>query len=307
MPGSYTQVSALTEKHFMPKVHDQIFDSNIVARRLKKGGRYKKTPGGTSIVIPLNYAMASASAWYQGSEDLNITDNDVICAGQVEWAQLHAAVVISGLDRLINAGPQQVLSFVQQKIEIAKKTMMDKLGTGIFSDGTDSKSIVGLRDWVATDQTVAGLSQTTNTWWAGQVDSTTTTFGLSALQTGYTLCCIDNMKPTLGVCTRAILNRLWGALQPQQRFTDSETASAGFSNIMFNQVPVVFDSYCPANHFFFLNEDNLGLHYHPERDIKMMPFADVVGNDVQVAQIYWMGAFASYNNRTHFKASALSA
>jgi hypothetical protein len=49
-------------------------------------------------------------------------------------------------------------------MQIAEKTLADDLGTGLFSDGTDAKSIVGLRDIVATDQTVGGISQSTNSY-----------------------------------------------------------------------------------------------------------------------------------------------
>lgn len=307
MALSVDQLNAITEKFFLKKLFDNIFDSNPTLKKLKSGGSYKSTSGGTQIYVPLNYAVATASGWYQGADTLSTTDNDNITAAAYDWASLYAGVSITEEDELKNAGDAAQLNLLKSKMQIAEKTLADTLGTGLFSDGSNSKSIVGLRDIVAVDQTVGGISQSTYSWWQGQVDSVTTTTTMSAMNSLYQDCVVDMEKPNYGVTTRALFNSYYSLLQPQQRFEDDDTARGGFQNLMFNGMPIVHDSHCPANHMFFLNLNHLHLFYHPQRNMKFEPFQKPINQQVKVSRILWMGALGSSNNRLHGKLSALTA
>lgn len=301
------QLDAITHKKIIPKMFDNIFDSAPLLKRFLKGGQYVSVEGGTSIDVPLNYATTSSSGWYQGSETLNTTDNENIDAARYSWKSLYANISITDEDDLKNSGPAGVLKLLASKAMIAEKTLKDTLATGLYSDGSDSKSIVGLRDIVATDQTVGSISQSTNSWWQANVDSTTTTLTLSALQTQYENASVDSEKPTVGMATRANYNRYYNLLQPQQRFTDDSMARGGFMNLMFNGVPFISDSNCPANHVFFLNEKHLWLWYHSKRNFSAEPFQKPINQQVSVSRILWMGSFGSSNNRYHAALTGLTA
>ncbi len=307
MAVSLGQLDAVTHKYIMPKMYDNIFDSNPLLKRLLASGQYKSVSGGTTIDIPLNYAQQSASGWFSGSDTLDTSDSDNITAAQYSWKSLYAGISITEEEEMKNGGSAGVLKLLASKAQIAEKTIKDQLGTGLFSDGTTAKSIIGLRDIVAVDQTVGGLAQATNSWWQGIVDSTTATQTIAAMNTVYENASIDNEKPTVGIGTRTIYTRYYNLLQPQQRFTDSETAKGGFSNLMFNGIPILSDSHCPASHLFFLNEKHLHLCYHPEMNFTNEPFQKPVNQRVKVSRIVWMGAFGSSNNRLHGKMSALTA
>ena len=301
------QLNAITHKFVVKQMYDNIFDSNPYLKRIKSQGAYKSVAGGTTIDIPLNYATTTASGWFQGAETLSTTDNDNISAARYNWKSLYSNVTITEEDELKNSGDAQVLSLVKSKMQIAEKTIKDTLGTGLYSDGTDSKSIVGLRDIVATDQTVGGISQSTNSWWQGQVDSSTTTLTIAAMQSVYEDASVDNEVPTVGLATRANYNRYYNLLQPQQRFMDSETAKGGFTALMFNGAPIISDSHCPANHLFFVNEKHAHLFYHPKANFKFDDFQRPINQRVMVGRFVWMGAFGSSNNRLHGALTALTA
>jgi len=307
MSVTIQQLDAVTHKYILPKMYDNIFDSNPLAKRLMKGGQYQSQSGGVSLDPPLNYAQTTASGWYEGSDTLDTTDNENITGASYKWKSLYANISITEEDELKNGGSAGVLKLLGSKAMIAEKTLKDLLGTGLYSDGTNPKSIVGLRDIVATDQVVGGIDQATNSWWQGKVDSTTTTLSIAAMQTLFEAATIDDERPTVGMATRANYNRYYNLLQPQQRFTDSDTAKGGFTNLMFNSAPFISDSHCPANHFFFINENNVILWYHPERNVSAEPFQKPINQQVKVSRILWMGAFGSVNNRLHAKASAIAA
>ena len=306
MALSIDQLNAITHKYIMPKLFDNIFDSNPLLRKLKDSGSYKSISGGVTIDVPLNYAAAT-SGWYSGADTLSTSDVDNISAASYDWKSLFAGVTVTEEDELKNSGDAAALSLLKSKMQIAEKTLRDDLGTGLFSDGSDAKSIVGLRDIVAVDQTVGGISQSTNSWWQGQVDSTTTTTSISAMNTIFQDATVDNEAPNFIVTTRSLFNSYYALLQPQQRFQDAETAKGGFQNLMFNGVPVVHDSHCPSSNMFMLNLDHLHLFYHPKRNMAFEPFQKPINQQVKVSRILWMGAFGSSNNRYHGRLSALSA
>lgn len=306
MALTWDQISGITEKKFVKKMYDNIFDSNPGLQRLKKKS-YEKLDGGTSIMVPLNYATTTASGWYSGADTLSTSDNENITAAEYAWKQIYANISITRSDELKNSGDAAKIALVKSKIQIAEKTIMDSMGTGLYNAGSTNNAIVGLRAIVATDQTIGGISQTTYSWWAAQVDSSTATFSISALQTQFNAASVDSDQPSVILATRANYNRYYAALQPQQRFMDSETAKGGFSSLMFNGVPFIADSHCPANHIFLLNEKCLHLFVHKDEDMRFEAFQKPINQNVKVAKIYWMGALGSSNNRLHAKLSAVAA
>lgn len=305
MALTYDQISGITQKKFIPKLYDNVFNSNPLLQRHRKKS-YQLIDGGTSIMIPLNYAAPTATGWYFGADTLNVNDNDQVTSAEYQWKQAYTNITILRSDELKNAGDEQMLSIVKAKVKIAEKNMEDQLGTGIFSNGTNAKSIIGLQQIVATGNTIGGISQTTNTWWQAQVDSTTTTTSLSALQTQWNLATIGSWSPTVGITTRALFNAYYALLQPQQRFQDTSSAEGGFQSLMFNGIPILPDSHCPSSNFFFLNEEYLHLFAHKEEDMRFEPFAKPVNQNVKIAKIYWMGAYGTSNARLHAVLSALT-
>lgn len=306
MALTWDQISGITEKKFVKKLYDNVFDSNPLLQRLKKKS-YEKLDGGSSIMVPLNYATTTASGWYTGADTLSTSDNENISAAEYNWKQIYANISITRLDELKNSGDAQKVALVKSKTQIAEKTIMDTMGTAIYNDGSTANALVGLRSIINTTSTVGGISQSTNSWWASQVDSSTTTFSIAALQTQFNACSVDSDAPTVIMATRANYNRYYGQLQPQQRFMDSESAKGGFSSLMFNGIPFLADSHCPASHIFLLNENYLHLFVHKDEDMRFEPFIKPINQNVKVAKIFWMGALGSSNNRLHGKLSAVAA
>lgn len=306
MALTWDQVSGITEKTFIKKLNDAIFDSNPLLQRLKKKS-YEKLSGGTSIMVPLNYAQTSAAGWYTGADTLSTSDNEVITSAEYAWKQAYAGITITKLDELKNSGDAQKISLVKSKTQIAEKTLSDNLGTGVYNAGSTANAFIGLQSIVGTSNTVGGISQSSYSWWNGQVDSASTSFSISALQSIYNSCSVDNDVPTVIMATRANYNRYYAQLQPQQRFMDSETAKGGFSSLMFNGSPFIADSHCPASHIFVLNENYLHLFVHKDDEFAFQPFIKPVNQNVRVGRVTFTGAFGSSNIRLQGKLSAIAA
>ncbi len=305
MPLTYDQITAITEKKFIPKLVDNIFNKSEMLKRLK--AKEKPQPGGETVMVPLNYAQVSASGWYQGSETLDTADNEVITAFNFDWKQLYANISITRRDELRNSGDAAIIDFVKSKVEIAEKTIGDQLATGLFSAGTNAKSILGSRVFIATSGTYGGISLSSYSWAQGQVDSTTTTLTIAAMENMYGNCGNGDDYPDLIVGDQDMYDRYFGLLQPQQRFQDEEMAKGGFKNLMFNAAPFVADSHSPAGYLQFFNMDYLDLYPHKDENFRMEPFAKPINQNVKVGKIYWMGVLASSNNRRHGAMTAITA
>lgn len=305
MALTYDQINAITTKKYIPKMYDNIFNSNPMLKRMEE--KKQLQDGGTSMIVPLNYAMNSSGGWYAGADTLATTDNEVISAAEYNWKQIYENITIQRSDEIKNSGDAAKLNFVQSKIKIAEKTIADRLGTGLFNAGTDSKAIAGLRQMLSTSNTVGGISQSTYSFWQSNVDSITTTITLPAIQSMDGLCTIGNDRPTVRACTQTMYDKIWALLQPQQRFMNEKDANAGFTSLMINGIPLVVDSHAVSGYLWFLNEDYLVFGPQKEEWMRFEPFAKPISQNVKVAKIYCMLAFGSSNNRMHGVMSAITA
>lgn len=306
MALTYGEISAITEKYFYPKLVDNIFTSNTLLQRARKKGWYETVDGGERVLMPVAYATTTASDWYAGSDTLDTTANDQITAAEFEWKFLFANITINRADELKNSGKQRIINFVRSKVQLAEKTLADNLGTGLYNAGTTANAIIGLRLAVDSAGTYAGLNRTTYSWWSAQEDSTTTALSLSTMQALYGDCTVGTAKPTVITADQDYFDDYWALLQPQQRFTNDETAKGGFQNLLFNGTEFIVDNHSPASNLFMLNEDYLCFKVHKDENFRFEPFIKPTNQNVSTAKIYWAGVLGCNNPRLQGKFSNLS-
>ena len=301
------QLSAITRIHHVPKLVDNIFDSNALLSRMKKGGSYQSWGGGTTIEVPLAYVANSAGGWFDGLDTLDTTDNDAFTAASYSWAHAYENITISDSDQIKNSGDAKVVDLIGAKTQWAEQSLKDILGTGLYNDGTTTNAIVGL-DAAAnsTTNTYGGINRSTNSWWNPQIDSTTTSLSLPKMTSMYGDCRIDNDMPTILVSTQDIWDSFHGLLQPQERFSDSDTASAGFKSLLFMGTPYIVDSHSPTDSLWFLNEKYMMLKYHPDKNFSFEPFRRPVNQAGSFAKIFWSGQFCLNNARMQGVMNALT-
>lgn len=303
MALTYGEISSITEKYFIPKLVDNIFASAAGLSRAKK--KWYEKGSGERLMQPLAYATTTAAGRFSGADTLSTTPNDQITAAEFLWKQYYASIQITRLDELKNSGPQQVINFVKAKVQLAEKSLADLLATDLYADGTTTNSIVGLTAVAATTGTTyGGISKTTYSWWRGQIDSTTTAVTYPNLRGMVGNCTVDNDKPTVILTTQDVYDDIVALFQPQQRFMDSKTADAGFTNILFEGIPVIVDSHVSSGDAHFVNENYMMLSYL--EDFRFDPFIKPTNQAVSVAHIFWTGALACSNCRLQGLFTALA-
>ncbi len=306
MALTYNEINAITEKYFHPKLVDNIFTSNTLLQRAKSKGWLETIDGGEKIIVPLAYATTTAGGAYSGSESLNTTSNDQITAAEFDWKFYYANVTVARGDELKNSGKAQMVNFVKSKVQMAEKTLSDTIGTDLYNVGTTANKLIGLRLGVDSAGTYGGIARATYSWWAAQEDSTTTALSIGTIQSLIGDCTQGSSRPSVITTTQDIFDDLFGLLQPQQRYTDSKTADAGFQNLMFAGIPVIVDAHCPASCLFAINEDYIHLLVHKDENFRFEPFQKPINQNVSSAKVYFAGCLAISNCRMMGKLGAIA-
>lgn len=290
-------------------IADNVTKNNAVFARLKQKGKVKKITGGSIIYQELSYAENGNFGWYSGYDLLPVAAQDVLSAAQFSLKQCAVPVVVSGLEKLQNAGKEQMLDLVESRMEVAEATMVNKLSEGLYSDGTGygGKQLTGLQAAIIllpTTGVYGGIDRATWTFWRNQVSAAggLTAANIQTRMNGLWASMVRGKdRPDLIVFDNNVWSTYMASLQPLQRFTDPKMAELGFASVKFMDADVVLDGgvggFTPANTGYFLNTDYLFLRPHADRNmVPLSPGARVATNqDAEVSIIGWAGQLTCAN------------
>jgi hypothetical protein len=277
-----SEVVTTTLQNRSYKLADNVLKNNALLNRLKGKGNVKPVPGGRTIVQELEYAENGTYTRYAGYDAISIAPSDTFTAAEFDWKQAAVTVSISGLEQLMNSGPDAVIDLLESRIKNAEKTMMNNVAIDCYSDGTasGSKQIGGLQLLVADSPstgTVGGINRATFSFWRSL--SVSTTFTAAAIQAGLNSAYAQTVRGKDQVDLWVGDNTAWiaylGSLQAIQRITASAdtAASAGFQSLKFMGGDFVLDggfgNEAPASHVYGLNTDYI--YFRPHKDRNMVP------------------------------------
>ena len=259
----------------------------------------KVLQGGLQIEIPLVYSKFAAGGFYQGFDELDITPSDTVKNAAFDWKQAYSPVTVDGLTLIRVDSPEAVVNFLGFQFEQAQTDLADILGTGLWTTTVaNNKAIDGIPaavDAGTIATTYGGLLRSANAFWNANVTNITPPLSLSAMQTMFGTCTEGGRHPTILVSGQAVYNLYWALSTPGQAFPsqpggqDEQLASNGFTNLLFNNVPLAVDSHAPAQQLFFLNEDYMYLYVNPRADFNMKEFREPVNQDAMTSLILWAG------------------
>lgn len=279
------------------ELSDNITNHNALFLRLNKKGNVKPADGGREIVEELEYAENGNVAWYSGYDQLGIDPQEVFDAATFDWKQLAGTVSISGLEELKNSGKERIINLLEKRIKNLEKSMRNAAATAVYANGTtDPKSLGGLRLLVADDPTasasIGGINQSTYTFWRNQYSASAATSAnniKSRLNTLWLSCVRGTDKPDLLMADATEYTFYQDSLQAQQRFSDSDMASAGFTSLKYQTADFVFDDQCVAKRVYLLNTDYIYLRPHSERQFVTLDERNSLNQDAKVIPVVWAG------------------
>lgn len=305
-------VNSLSRRYIVPQVVDNVYNSNALTYRLLR--RKKKiVAGGTQIEQPIAWSHFAAGGYYSGFDLLDVTPSDTVKNAAFDWKQMWVPVSIDGATIVRANSDEAVVSLLGQYFSQAQSEGEDLLGTGVFGNSvTNAKSVDGLPvaiDNGAVAATYGGLARSANTFWNSQVSSAVAPLTFAQMQTIFGNCTQGGQRPTIIVTTQPVYNIVWAlstgvnstsgvpgqAFPAQAGGEDVQLAQAGFSNILFNGVPLLVDSHCGAGNMYFVNEFYFQLYVQPQRDFYLRDFDAPVNQDAWTSLLLWMGNLCCSN------------
>lgn len=312
-------LTSIARHHILPQVTDNAYLKNnaFLYRTIRSGKRMIQ--GGTQIEVPLMYKrFTNAGGTYRGFDLLNVSPQDTVKNAYVEWKQHYVTFAIDGLTLIKTDSPLAIANILTLLGEQMYMEMGENLAAGIFSNGTtDPKDIDGLGAIVGTSNTYAGLDRSSDTWWQSTVDSSTTTLTLATMRGLFGNATVGASHPTIWFGNGTNYNRLYALNLSTTGYGvqhnrdpgghDELLAQAGFTNLMFENVPFIRDDNAASTDIFALNENFLNLVVSPRADFYLSDFEKPVNQDAFISTLLWAGNMICMNAKTQAKFSALTA
>jgi len=323
-----TAVVAATLVHRSPMIVDAVTKQLALWFWLKTKGRYKPKTGRV-LEWPVFYKLKGGKASYQGFDIWALKEQDDATLARANWKYYHESIVWSGADtEVLNTGPEQVFDLYQQKEDSAIANLQTIFNTDFYADGTgnSSKDVTGLGAIIPQDPTtgtIYGFNRATagNEFMRSMlVDSGSSGTGVapySGSPTVYTMLLAmaklyqycgrlrfgkaSQRFPDLILCSEGYQRSYESCLQPNQRFTNTQVADAGFTNLTYKKTTIIDDQDCPIDTVnaasggkspqtgIFINSNFIELGYAKNRDMKVTKPVMSPNQDAFVAHILWAG------------------
>lgn len=309
-PG-LTELITTTLRLRNKKLKDNVTNHNIAAVKMKEFGGLEEVPDGRTIVEEMLYAENGTFIRYYGGQALNIAVNAVATAAEFDWKQFACAVVINGREKRMNAGPEGLIKILGMRVDAAEKTLANNLNADMFSDGTSSNQIGGLKLLIAkapTSGTVGGIDRSgsaaafyrnykfdTANDWSGGASSGANIKALFNRVLNNTQQNENGPKFIISGLTH--FEYVQEACQAIQWQTDAKLAQLGFRNIEFCGLPVVLgksinfggQTLIADDLSYFVDPMGVKLKVHKDANMEPLPMVSSLNQDAEVQLIVWMG------------------
>jgi hypothetical protein len=289
--------------NYRKSLQDNIFNSRPLLEYFQSKGRVRTIDGGISIVEPLLLGPGEANS-YGPWQQISVNAVSGISAAQFPWRQLYATIIISGLEEAQNNGKEMMISLVEAKIMQAEETMKNLFQAMLYGTrggaalATDFTALTTLVDATAAAGgiTPAASPAPENQWRSPTFDASANT-GTDAVGAAITVPGAALTSPYDGAELERVLRHMYmlasdggsdhvdsvfaglgwfeayeASLTPQVRYTDTNKANLGFQNLMFKNVPIMWDPDCPTGTALGLNSKYVGLTFHSDRNFTQSPF-----------------------------------
>lgn len=302
-PTTWDTILSTTMHNYRKTLTDNVFQGRPLLEHLMSKGRVRTVDGGISIVEPLLLGPGEANS-YGPWQQLTVNAVAGISAAQFAWKQIYATIIISGLEEAQNNGKEQMVSLLEAKLMQAEETLKQVLSSMIWGTrgggalATDFTAFTTLIDatGAAGGITPAASPAPENQWRSPTWDATANT-GTDAVGAAITIPGAAMTSPYDGSEVERVLRHMFmlasdgggdmpdglfvglgwysayeASLTPQVRYTDTQKANLGFQNILFKNVPLVWDPDAPTGTALGINSKYIGMTIHSDRNFAQSPF-----------------------------------
>lgn len=311
--ANLTDIITTTIQNRSGVLADNVTNNNALLMKLRQRGNAKPFSGGNVILQELMYNDPNTinAGSYSGYDVIDITPNSPISSAQYDIKQYAAAVTISGLEQLQNAGKEQIIDLLEGRMQVAEAQLVNNISAGVYSDGTGNggKNITGLQAAISTNPTsgtYGGINRATWSFWRNQAFSASTDGGAPVtsanIQSYMNRLAVRLVRgtdrPDMIVADNNYYRAFLESLQAIQRVTSEDSAAAGFTSIKYMGAGLNCDVFLdggiggsiPTNTMYFLNTKYI--FFRPHRDRNFVPIGgerQSVNQDAIVKLMGWAG------------------
>ena len=298
-----------TWQNMKESLTDQIFDATPFWFWLKEHGGLESVSGGRFITEPLRYAKSDKVKFIGKGGTVSLGDFEFATIANYEWRYLVDSIVRFMVDEQKNRGRNRIINLMQSKLDNSKDSLIDQIETTLFA-AQSGLAFNGLQDLVADDPTTGAVGGITgdsdNTWWRNQFkDMVGSSFAVNGQTEMRTMLNnagnnIRNDFPNIIVTGQTPYERYEDSVQEQKRIVNKKLGDAGFANIEFKGIPMVWSPSAANTRMYFLNTRFLKFVFDPMLNFDMTewkPIPDQV-ND-RAAQVVLAGNLITSRRRVH--------
>jgi hypothetical protein len=311
----------------MKVLRDNISNHIALYRSMKEHDGLESYSGGRSILEEMSWDENATYQRYYNAQPLNAQLNYTMSGAEFAHKQIAIAVVMSGLEKRMNSGPEAFIDLAASRYKIAEQSFLNNFEADLISDGSADSGlqIGGLKSIVSktpSSGSVGGIDRASaagsfyqNFKFATTTDVTSPAPGEVATSASnikdYYNYCINQLrrgsdKPTFIIAGQAHYQFLQSALFAMQRITDEKRGvDGGFRELEYLGIPVVMSggvnfggqTYIQSDASYFLNTKYLKLRYHKDANMEPLEELRALNAEVWCQLIIWMGNMTCSNAR----------
>lgn len=313
--ASFDQIVATTLKNYRNVLADNITNHEVLWFELKRRGFVREEDGGETIVEQLLHTENNTVRSFDGYDLLDTTPQEGISAAEYAWKQIAGTVSISGRQEFQNSGSKvKLLGLLQAKIQQLETSMRLQINEQLFGDGTgnNNKDLTGLNLAIengAAFSVYGGIDSNVFTFWRNTFVGTVGSFAANGVDTMRTVVnSASRGKDKIGliVTTQDIFEAYEKTLQPLERFEDKTLGDAGFMNLMYKKIPMVFDEDCPSGTMFFLNPSYMRFVIGRGKNFANTPFVKPDNQEAKLSQVIFYGNLTSNARKRNGRADGIT-
>lgn len=274
---SFDYLATTTLQSFSKEIADNYTSHIGLLWFINKGNGKRTKDGGRQILEGLSYKVNSTFAMIAKTGTISTNPQDTYTNAEFDWKYAAGTIAYYDPDVQMNRGKGQVYDLLMNLKKDANRSLTEVIAENLYADGSPTTEIDGLTAIVAIDPTtgtVGGINRATagNEFWRNYTNTTgtaafnTSAAGQSIMNTTYLNLVRGTDKPTVWITTMAIWALYQLSLTTNVRYSDTNTANAGFVNLLHMDIPVIFDAYCPSGSMFCLNTNHLFWNVMSGRD-----------------------------------------
>lgn len=264
---NYAELVWASREIFQPRVVDQFFKSNPIARMLRK--RVKMHSGGRKIVFGSLYGAEEAQFLGSKWDPITAAYKEEYGAAEVDPKVLVRPVIMNLVDVIVNGpGREQTMDMLKLRSIAASRAMSNTFGNSLFAlDYTISGSGLAVGAFDSLDRSVndatgsgdeTGYSAKTyggitraasgdGATWNAVVDDSTPNITPDTVNRNFLKASEGDEQPTMYASNNKAYSILWNQLTSIQReAAENLTGMAGFQALLLNGKPWVVDSHVPS-------------------------------------------------------------